>query len=268
MKIHVSKNGIQLGPYTLEEIKNLAATGKVAPADWAYYDGAADWVPLSQVPGFSAFPAPTPATAAPAAAPAPARFSSMADTVPSGRPVLVWIICVAYFIFGAIEIAGIAATPSILSSTHAAMEKEAYRTEMALAHTPDPADRAKLWQQERRTRFTEFLVDHNPGQNFWYLFVTEGVAVLSFTGAVYLFLLRREALYLLWIPVVNSLGHLGYIATVMSRIRAYVPPPGSRFRAPPPPSLLLPLGIPAVILTVNVLILFYVWNLYRQRVLS
>jgi hypothetical protein len=53
MKIHVSKNGQQLGPYTIEQVNAEASAGRVTPADLARIEGGSSWQPLSMVPGFN-----------------------------------------------------------------------------------------------------------------------------------------------------------------------------------------------------------------------
>jgi len=77
MSLLISKDGKQLGPYSLDEARALVLSGQLDPVDWAWTEGATDWVLLKDVPGFTvAKPAPAPAAAAPstpaAAAPAPA----------------------------------------------------------------------------------------------------------------------------------------------------------------------------------------------------
>lgn len=49
--ITVSKDGQQLGPYSVDQIKALVQQGKLAPQDYAWYDGLTDWVPISKLPG-------------------------------------------------------------------------------------------------------------------------------------------------------------------------------------------------------------------------
>jgi hypothetical protein len=51
MQIHISRDGQQFGPYTLEQIREYLKTGQVVAGDLAWYHGAAGWVPLSTVPG-------------------------------------------------------------------------------------------------------------------------------------------------------------------------------------------------------------------------
>jgi membrane protein YdbS with pleckstrin-like domain len=66
MRLFVSRNGRQLGPYTLEQAGTLVAAGELAPTDWAWPEGATQWVALKDVAGFSA-PAPSAMPPAPPA---------------------------------------------------------------------------------------------------------------------------------------------------------------------------------------------------------
>jgi membrane protein YdbS with pleckstrin-like domain len=65
MRVLVNKDGRQLGPYTLDEARALVLSGKLAADDWAWTDGAAQWIVLKDVPGFS----PSAASAPPGAPP-------------------------------------------------------------------------------------------------------------------------------------------------------------------------------------------------------
>ena len=49
MKIMVQQNGLDLGPYTLEEAKGLLAVGMLNEDDLALPEGASDWQPLKNV---------------------------------------------------------------------------------------------------------------------------------------------------------------------------------------------------------------------------
>ena len=51
--ILISKDGKQLGPYTMESARSLVLAGTVKATDWAWVEGAKDWVPLNQLPGFA-----------------------------------------------------------------------------------------------------------------------------------------------------------------------------------------------------------------------
>jgi len=67
MPLLINKDGKQLGPYSLEDARALVLSGKLDATDWAWPDGATDWVLLKDVPGFSTKPPAV--TAAPPAAP-------------------------------------------------------------------------------------------------------------------------------------------------------------------------------------------------------
>ena len=51
--ILINKDGQQLGPYSVEDAKSLVLSGHFSATDWAWTDGATDWVPLNHIPGFS-----------------------------------------------------------------------------------------------------------------------------------------------------------------------------------------------------------------------
>jgi hypothetical protein len=67
MNLYISKNGIRLGPYAIEEARKLKAAGQLQDDDWAWYEGLADWIPLQQVPGFGLPPPPPPPALVPVA---------------------------------------------------------------------------------------------------------------------------------------------------------------------------------------------------------
>lgn len=60
MLYHVSRNGQNYGPYTLEDLQRYVAAGNVLATDLAKSDEMPDWVPVSQVLGASMPAAPTP----------------------------------------------------------------------------------------------------------------------------------------------------------------------------------------------------------------
>ena len=68
--IHVMRDGQQFGPYTIEDINAYLAQGTLLPTDQAWYEGAANWMPITEVPGVvhGAAPAPVVAEADPMAA--------------------------------------------------------------------------------------------------------------------------------------------------------------------------------------------------------
>ncbi|MFO0041626.1 MAG: DUF4339 domain-containing protein, partial [Pseudomonadota bacterium] len=51
MQIHINRDGQNFGPYTLDEARQYLASGNLIETDLAWFEGAANWMPLSQVPG-------------------------------------------------------------------------------------------------------------------------------------------------------------------------------------------------------------------------
>jgi Domain of unknown function (DUF4190)/GYF domain 2 len=61
---HISHQGSQQGPHSIEEINELISRGELSTADLAWQEGMSDWVPLTSVPGVIA-PPPLPAASPP-----------------------------------------------------------------------------------------------------------------------------------------------------------------------------------------------------------
>jgi membrane protein YdbS with pleckstrin-like domain len=77
MSIVINKDGLQLGPYSLEQARTLVLDGTIDADDWAWPDGATEWVQLRNVPGFTAAkPAVPPAKPATPAQPTAAVVSA------------------------------------------------------------------------------------------------------------------------------------------------------------------------------------------------
>jgi hypothetical protein len=51
MMIHISRDGDQFGPYSPEQVQEYLASGQLLPTDLAWYEGAADWVPVTEIAG-------------------------------------------------------------------------------------------------------------------------------------------------------------------------------------------------------------------------
>ncbi len=49
--IHIARNGKQEGPYTLDQINALLASGKLKLDDSSWWEGCEGWVPVSRIPG-------------------------------------------------------------------------------------------------------------------------------------------------------------------------------------------------------------------------
>lgn len=62
MPLLINKDGQQLGPYSLDEARALVLSGKLEADDWAWPDGAKDWIALKDVPGFAPATTAKPAT--------------------------------------------------------------------------------------------------------------------------------------------------------------------------------------------------------------
>ncbi|HUB65887.1 MAG TPA: DUF4339 domain-containing protein [Candidatus Methylacidiphilales bacterium] len=107
MRIFITKNGQQLGPYTLEQIQAQAAAGVLRTDDWAWYEGITDWIPVNRLPGFSTSQPP------PYAPPIPPPTPSASPK----RPIAVWIISIFYFITVPFTLLSLALIPLMLSGT-------------------------------------------------------------------------------------------------------------------------------------------------------
>ncbi|WP_449423858.1 RDD family protein, partial [Rhodanobacter lindaniclasticus] len=68
MEIWIGRDGERHGPYKEDDVRDWLRNGKVSPSDLAWYEGLADWQPLS-VLFRDAVPAATPAAENPYAAP-------------------------------------------------------------------------------------------------------------------------------------------------------------------------------------------------------
>jgi hypothetical protein len=51
MQIYVHRDGQQLGPYSVEGVRQDLADGNLAADDLAWHEGASDWLPLAQIEG-------------------------------------------------------------------------------------------------------------------------------------------------------------------------------------------------------------------------
>ncbi|PYJ12092.1 MAG: hypothetical protein DMF06_00630, partial [Verrucomicrobia bacterium] len=79
MQIHVARNGQQVGQYSIEEVNRRLADGSLLPTDLAWFEGAANWAPLSTLPGVT-IPGPPPVLVPPNP-PSPPTFAS--STIPA-----------------------------------------------------------------------------------------------------------------------------------------------------------------------------------------
>ena len=67
MLLHFDRDGQAFGPYPLEEARAYLKRGEILPTDQAWFEGAADWMPVLEVPGMIGItgdaPPPPPPTA-------------------------------------------------------------------------------------------------------------------------------------------------------------------------------------------------------------
>jgi hypothetical protein len=95
MLYHVSRNGQNYGPYTLEDLQRYVASGNVLPTDMAKTDEMPDWVPVSQVLNIApAAVAVAPVAAYPVAAPAYAPTAVLYPDPPNLHWALVLVIAI------------------------------------------------------------------------------------------------------------------------------------------------------------------------------
>jgi hypothetical protein len=251
MTLFISKDNQQLGPYTILEAQALVANGTLQPTDWAWYDGSADWVPLQQVPGFSSTPAP--------AAPyiPPVTPSSTASTGHSGRPVLVWIICLFYFIFTPLGLISLAVTPHLLFPALRNVEGAEIYIQHRLDQVTDPAERDRLVKIQQRLRDTEDRISRLSDHGVLFYAIAFFSSLTAIVGAVYLFQLRRVALPLFLVAFVLALiqsillyGGAGFFRDVHSFV------------------FLFNLTIVFITWTLSLAILYYVWRLQKKGILD
>jgi hypothetical protein len=87
MQIFIHRDGQQLGPYTLDQVKGDLTSGSLQAGDLAWHEGIPNWVPLSQMPELAgATPPPVTPVAPPRASSAPAG-QKIRVTLKDGRTV-------------------------------------------------------------------------------------------------------------------------------------------------------------------------------------
>lgn len=51
MQIYITRDGTQEGPFSFEQVRARVTDGSLTPTDLAWYEGCAEWIPLSRIPG-------------------------------------------------------------------------------------------------------------------------------------------------------------------------------------------------------------------------
>ena len=215
MRIFITRNGQQLGPYTLDQIQGQVNAGTLEATDWAWYEGITDWVPVNHIPGFNN--APMTRTGAPAASSPP--------PAPQRRPVLVWVISIFFLITLPLALLSLALIPLMASGIIPVSD----------------AQRAYFQSQG--------IVDYA---------LSALTLVLNIAGVIFLFLLRRPALYCFgggfFINVLNSIYQIifkDWIGAISSSSAGMI---GAIIGA-------------GIAVTINLAIFLYVLYLYVTKVL-
>lgn len=60
MLIHIYRNGVQEGPYPVEQVRQMLASGQLLPTDHVFHEGLTDWVAAAQSPALATPGAPPP----------------------------------------------------------------------------------------------------------------------------------------------------------------------------------------------------------------
>jgi hypothetical protein len=104
MLYHVTRNGQNYGPYTLEDLQRYVASGNVLPTDLAKSEEMAEWLPVAQVLGGAA-PVAGPAAAGPYGAAATPQYAPAAMPYPD-PPNLHWalVLLIGFFTCGLFSI--------------------------------------------------------------------------------------------------------------------------------------------------------------------
>jgi hypothetical protein len=55
-QIHISRDGQTFGPYSVEQVRQYLQTGEVQPTDWAWFEGAENWMPVTDLPDLAGGP--------------------------------------------------------------------------------------------------------------------------------------------------------------------------------------------------------------------
>jgi hypothetical protein len=92
MKIHISKNGQNIGQFELSEVNRMLQSGQISSNDLAWQEGMANWIPVGTMPGLNASVPPIPGSNPP-----PLRHGSIAAAPTSIPNYLVQSILVTLF---------------------------------------------------------------------------------------------------------------------------------------------------------------------------
>ena len=211
MNIYITRNGQQLGPYTLEQIQSQVNSGALLPADLAWCEGMANWAPLSDVPGYPGG--------------SPAFSMGSLPPLPKPKPTLVWVISLFYF----------CCTPFTLLY-------------IPLLHLLSSAA-IPLPEAQRQYFQSQTVIDYS---------LVGLTAALNLAGSIFLFKLRRQALYFFGSVVVVTILNFIYQIAYKNWIAAM----GSGSAGILSAVMGIIFGV-----SINVAIFIYVWRLQAAKIL-
>jgi hypothetical protein len=253
MTLYISKNGERLGPYTIAEIQQLVANGTFHASDWAWYEGITEWILLQQVPGIVL-------TSAQGFVPAMgATTASPTLSAPVRRPILVWIICLLYFITIPLALISLAVMPYLLSFSVKMQQHANDEIQTQLDRTTDPAQRDQLAATLSQLKRSQAQVAKVMNHGILYYGLIIFSMIINLVAAILLFTLRRSAFPAFITAFVVSLLMAAYNYATMS-----FPQGGGSAQ-----TVGLVIGIMCAVINWGVMlaILFYVWSLSRRGIL-
>ena len=88
MQVYISRTGTQEGPFPVEQVRQMLASGDLLPTHHVFHEGLTNWVLASQSPVLAGTPPPQPGGGPPplAAAPATGRPAHLASAAAAARP--------------------------------------------------------------------------------------------------------------------------------------------------------------------------------------
>jgi hypothetical protein len=253
MTLYISKNGERMGPYTITEIHELIAKGTFHAADWAWYEGLTEWVPLQQVPGIVS-------TSPPKSVPAIGVTTvSTTPGSPARRPVLVWIICLLYFVTIPLGLISLAATPYLLSFATRMQQQVNDNIQAQLERTTDAAQKDRLAATLNQLKSSQAQLAKAMDRGVLYYGMAVVSMIINLVAAILLFALRRSAFPAFIIAFV-----VGLLAAVYNFATMNLPQGGESAQ-----TVGIVIGIVAAVIGwgIALAILFYVWSLARRNIL-
>jgi hypothetical protein len=257
MTLYIAKNGQRTGPYTLAEVQGFLANGTFNMADFAWYEGLTDWIPLPQVPGIILAPG---QASVPVMGTATASFEAPA---PVRRPVLVWIICLLYFVTIPLGLISLAVTPALLSFSAKMQQQADDQIQAELDRTTDPTQRDQLATMLSQLKSSQAnssaLMAKAMNHGVLYYCLTVLSMMISLVAAILLFILRRSAFPAFIASFVVSLIMSVYNFAAMS-----LPQGGGSAQTI---GLAIGIVVAAIGWGLAIAILYYVWTLARRNIL-